>query len=161
MKLVITRQWLANKLAHCDDAYAGAGGTSLADLDKEVSQRAVTPAVLSEVPTDLGKVVRYVRESRGWTRSDIANLANIDEFEVTNIETSPDYDPPPRTVAMLADVCHFSRSKFISLAQHKSDLNPSHGTGMRFAANSRRVDVGTVSEFDVVRALVAALSEDR
>lgn len=160
MKLVVTQQWLASKLARCDNACIGAGGTSIEQLAQEVARRVVTPAVLADVPTELGKVVRYVRENHGWTRGDMAELADIDEAEVIKIETLKDFDPTPRTVSRLADVCHFSPSKFRELAGHAKQRQSMGEAELRFAARSKRVDAVDANEFDAIRALVAALSED-
>ena len=119
MKFEITREWLAEKLAHCDDTSVGAGGTSLEKFKKEIEQRTVTPSVLKNVPTELGRAIRYVREQKGWTRSELAELADIDEAEITAVETDAEFDPKPRTVTQLADACHFSRERFIQLAKHR------------------------------------------
>lgn len=158
MKLVITQQWLAKKLAHCDDADAAAGGTTIEELRKDVQRRTVTPEVLTAVPTELGKVVRFVREGQGWSLDDIAGLADVDVEEVSLIETRSDYDPSPRTVSRLADVCHFSKSKFIALARHK-DVPMSDRGGVKFAARSNRTDSIALSEFEIIQALVDTLSD--
>ncbi|MGH7207122.1 MAG: hypothetical protein ACREI2_13045, partial [Nitrospiraceae bacterium] len=70
MKLQISREWVERKLQQGDDADVGAGGTPMDQFKKDMQQRTVTPAVLAEVPTELGKVLRFVRAQRGWTRSE-------------------------------------------------------------------------------------------
>jgi transcriptional regulator with XRE-family HTH domain len=158
MKFEISREWLLEKLAHCDDANAGAGGTPIELFKKDIEQRTVTPSVLMDVPTEFGKAVRYVREKRGWTRSELAELADIDEADIESIETKVDYDPKPRTVTQLADACHFSRDRFIQLAKHRSALAANENS-VRYAAKSKGTDAVSDTEYEAVRALVEVLSK--
>lgn len=155
------REWLKRRLAHADDAGISAGGTPLESLRQDAEARTVTPAVLAEVPTEIGKVVRYVREQRGWSRRDLADLADIDEIDVTRIETAVDYAPTPRTVVNLATVCGFSTLRFQQLAKHVAihEYHANNSEQFRFAARSKNVGVVTSEEFEAVRTLVAVLSE--
>lgn len=159
MKFEMSKEWLARKLAHCDDGYAGAGGTSLEEFKKDVEQRTVTPAALSDVPSELGKVIRFVREEKGWTRAELAELADIDEIEVESLESQKDYRPKPRTVVQLAAVCHFSKKKFIELAGHRS-ASAANDSIVRFAAKSGHLGTITDDEYEAIRALVEVLSQD-
>jgi transcriptional regulator with XRE-family HTH domain len=156
MKFEISREWLLEKLAHCDDTNVGAAGTSLSEFRKDVEQRTVTPAILTDVPTEFGKTIRYVREQKGWTTSELAELADIDESEIIFIETSSEFDPKPRTVVQLADVCHFSRSRFIQLANHRTEA--SNEAAIRYAAKSSDTESITDDEYEAIRALVEVLS---
>jgi transcriptional regulator with XRE-family HTH domain len=155
------REWLARRLSHNDDSAAAAGGTSLELLQQDAEARTVTPAVLAEIPTEIGKVVRYVREHRGWSRRDLADLADIDEIDVARIETVIDYAPPPRTVVNLANVCGFSILRFQQLAKHVAihTYHADNDDQFRFAARSKNVGTVTPEELDTIRALVAVLSE--
>lgn len=157
MKFEISREWLLEKLAHCDDTNVGASGTSLTEFKKDVEQRTVTPAVLTDVPTEFGKTIRFVREQKGWTRSELAELADIDEAEIVSIETSAQFDPTPRTVVQLADVCHFSRNRFIQLANHRTLA--SNESTIRYAAKSGSTATVTDIEYEAIRALVEVLSK--
>lgn len=158
MKLQISREWLEQKLQQDDDANIGAGGTSLEQFKKDVQQRTVTPAVLAKVPTELGKVVRFVREQRGWSRSELAELADVDEAEIDALETLTNYDPAPRTVGQLADACHFSRSKFVELANHRLKV-AANDSVVRYAANSKGTDVVSDDQYELIRALVEVLTQ--
>ncbi len=159
MKFEMSKEWLVRKLAHCDDSYVGAAGTAFEEFKKDVEQRTVTPATLSDVPTKLGKVIRFVREQRGWTRAELAALADVDEAEVELLERQEDYSPKPRAVTRLADVCHFSRSKFIELAGHRSARTASD-FAVKFAANSGDLGSITDDDYEAIRALVEVLSQD-
>lgn len=155
------RDWLARKLTQIDDADAAAGGTSLDALRQDAEARTVTPAVLAEVPTEIGRAVRYVREQRGWSRREMADLANIDEVEVLRVETVVDYVLAPRTVVCLARVCGFSTQRFQQLAKH-IEIHEHHAANseqFRFAARSNNIGSVSPEEFEAVRALVAVLSE--
>lgn len=158
MRLDITREWLAKKLEHCDDADVGAGGTSMEQFKREIELRTVTPAVLINVPTELGKVVRFVREQKGWTVSELAELADIDEAELSALETQENFNPTPRTVTQLADVCHFSRTRFVSLANHRRTVAVNENT-LRFAASSKSTETVSDEEYEAIRVLVETLLE--
>ncbi|CAN7581755.1 helix-turn-helix transcriptional regulator [Acidovorax sp. LjRoot38] len=158
MKLQISREWLEHKLQQDDDANVGAGGTSLEQFKKDVQQRTVTPAVLAKVPTELGQVVRYVREQRGWSRSELADLADVDESEINALETQTHYDPTPRTVGQLADACHFSRVKFAELANHRLEIAANDGV-VRYVAKSKGTDAVSDDQYELIRALVEVLSQ--
>lgn len=158
MRFEVSREWLAKKLALCDDGNVAAGGTSVEQFKKDIEERTVTPSVLSNVPTELGKVVRYVRERKGWTRAELAELADIDEVELELLETQSNYDPRPRTVVRLADLCHFNQNSFIELAKHR--LKAANGDYfVRFAAKSKSTESVSDIEYEAIRALVEYLSK--
>lgn len=159
MKFEMTREWLAKKLARCDDANVAAGGTPLEDFKRDVERRTVTPSVLDNVPTQLGKAVRYIREQKGWTRAELAQLADVDEADVRQLETQRDFDPSPRTVIQLAQACRFSKEKFIQLAGHRS-ARAANDNSVRFAANSGDLASITDDDYETIRALVEVLSQD-
>ncbi len=158
MKLEIPEEWLVRKLKQCDDLNAAAGGTSIEQFNKDVEERTVTPSVFGHIPTELGKVVRFIREQHGWTRTELAQLANIDEADVASLETQTNFDPTPRTVTQLADACHFSRARFIQLAHHRRE-QATNEDQFRFAASSNGTESISDEEYEAVRALVAVLSE--
>lgn len=158
MNFEMSKEWLKKKLAHCDDTLIGVGGTSLEDFKRDVEQRTVTPSTLANVPSDLGKVVRFVREQKGWTTTELATLADVDESEIELLESQEDYAPGPRTVTQLADACHFSRKKFIELAGHR--LERSGESTFRFAANSKNLSTISDDTYEAIRALVEVLSQD-
>lgn len=163
MNFKITKDWLERRLAQSDDANAAAGGTSLADLQRDAEARTVTLSVLAGVPNEIGRVVRFVREQRGWSRNELAELAQIDEEEVIKIESIASYEVAPRTAMHLADVCGFSRTRFQQLARHTAqtpDISRSIQE-YRFAANSKGVNEVSDDEFEAVRALVDVLSEKK
>jgi transcriptional regulator with XRE-family HTH domain len=155
------RDWLARKLEHTDDLDVAAGGTTLDALRRDAESRTVTPTVLAESPTELGKVIRFVREQRGWSRLDLAELADIDEAELLQIETLVDHNISPRSVVRLADVCGFSRLGFQQLANHVAvhDFHAANDEQLRFAARSKGVGSVTKDEFDAVCALIEVLTK--
>jgi len=158
MKFEITQDWLAKKLALCDDDGIGTGGTSIEQFKKEVEKKAVTPSVLNSVPTEFGKVVRYARELKGWTRGEMAELADIDEADLESIETMSNYDPSPRTVIKLAEICRFKTNEFIQLAKHRVKA-AANDNEFRFAACSNGTESVNEEEYEAIRALVQVLSQ--
>lgn len=157
MKLEITDEWLARKLERCDDLNVAAGGMTAEQFKKDVEERTVTPSIFGQIPTELGKVVRFVREQHGWTRTELAELANVAAEDIVSLETRIDFDPSPRTVTQLADACHFSRARFIQLANHRRE-NAANNSALRFAAKSQSTEGVTDEEYEAVRALVEGLS---
>jgi transcriptional regulator with XRE-family HTH domain len=155
------REWLARKLEHADDLDVAAGGTSLEYLRRDAESRTVTPAVLAESPTEIGKVIRFVREQRGWSRRDLADLADIDEADIASIETSAQYFISPSSVIRLAEVCGFSKNRFQQLANHVAihEFHSANDEYVRFAARSNGVGSVTRDEFDAVCALIEVLTK--
>lgn len=161
MNFETMREWLTRKLAHADDTAAAAGGSSLEELRRDTQARTVTPTVLATVPTQVGQVVRYVREQRGWSQHDLADLADVDEVEIVRIESDHDVTLSPRTVVNLARVCSFSTLRFQQLANHVAlHSAASNQSTLRFAARSANIGSVTAGEFEAVRALVDVLSEN-
>jgi transcriptional regulator with XRE-family HTH domain len=155
VKFEVSREWLDRKLSEADDAGVEAGVTSLEQFRKDMEKRTVTPAVLAPIPTELGKVVRFIREQKGWTTSELAQIADVDEREVQLIESEATYDPIPRTVSQLADACHFSRWRFIELARHRQQA--ANENSIRFVARSKSLDTISGDEYESIRALVQTL----
>jgi transcriptional regulator with XRE-family HTH domain len=160
MKFHITKEWLERKLAEADDSQVAAGGTNLDDLQKDAEKRTVTPTVFREAHTQLGRVVRFVREQRGWTREQLAELACLELQEIASIETSVGYQPSPRAVIYLADALGLSRARLkelVGFVVSKSDS--ANDPEMRFAANSKKLDRLSEKEYDAIYELVKLLSE--
>lgn len=158
MKFLFSDEWLDRKLGHCNDVEVSAAGTTLDEFKKIVKQRTVTPRALDNVPTELGKVVRFVREQKSWSTAEMADLADVDESDIQALETLLVYDLKPRTVVRLADLCQFSKEKFIELARHRT---PANDGAMRFAAHSKGMNAITDIDYEAVRALVEALSAQK
>lgn len=88
----------------------------------------------------------------------MAELADVDEAEIDALETLTNYDPAPRTVGQLADACHFSRSKFVELANHRLKV-AANDSVVRYAANSKGTDVVSDDQYELIRALVEVLTQ--
>jgi transcriptional regulator with XRE-family HTH domain len=157
MDFKFTREWLERKLALGDDNNVAARGISLSNLKKEVEHLTVTPSALQDAPTNLGKVLRFVREQKGWTRTDLAQLADVDENEISSLETLEGFNPAPRTVTRLADTCNFSRQKFMELAQHRL-ASATNEPRFKYAANSGTTSRVTEEEYLVICELVSVLT---
>lgn len=157
MDFKFTREWLEKKLAHGSDNHVAVGGTTFADFKKEVEHLTVTPSALEGAPTNLGKVLRFVREQKGWTRSELAELADVDENDINSLETLVGFNPSPRTVTRLADTCKFSRQKFIELAEHRLSSAANEST-FKYAANSGTTSAVTDDEYEAICELVNVLT---
>lgn len=160
MKFTITEQWLRRRLERADDSNAAAGGTTREELLDDIQRRTVTPQTLAQAPTQIGKVVRYIREQRGFSREDLAKIADIDVSEIIAIETQVHYRPSPRAATYIAKALGLSPTRF----QEQAGLRVSRVSEassqdeMRYAAHSRTDTLPTDEEFETIRALVKALS---
>ena len=163
MELKIDKEWLARKLERADDVEAGAGGTPLDELKKNVERRVVTPSVLAAAPTEFGKVVRFVREEKGFSRRELAVRATIGEDEIEAIESQADYSPSPRVVVYLAEPLGLSPDRLKELAGHvkAKQSGVTNAPQTRFAAKSKSVDTISDDEYEAIRALVEVLSEKK
>lgn len=162
MKFTTDAKWLKQKLSVCDDAHVAAGGTSLSELRAAVDRRTVTPATVGSAPTDLGRVVCFVRERKGLSRSQLADIAKLTEQEIIAIETVVNPDPSPRALVYLADALELSRSRLKELAGFvRSSAQTANDHRLLFAARSRSVDSVSDDEYEAIRALVDVLSEKK
>lgn len=154
------QEWLARRLSIADDVGVAAGGTDIDKLIKDTQARTVTPAVLSESPSEIGRVLRYIREKNGWSQRDLADMATIDIDELRNIEILANYELKPRTLMNLADVCGFSRRRFQLLARHviPKQYEYASTSTLKFAARSNNIGCISSEEFDAIRILIETLS---
>lgn len=151
--------WLERKLAIAVDEDVDTAGTSLEDLKREIDRRSVTPATIAAVPTELGKVIRFVRERNGLTRQKLAEVADIDEGEIVALETNANATPSPRSLIQLADALELSRQRMKELAGFATRNETNGNNSYRFAAQSNRIDAITDNEYETIRALVEVLSQ--
>ncbi len=163
MELKIDKEWLARKLERADDVEAGAGGTPLDELKKNAERRIVTPSVLAVASTEFGKVVRFVREEKGFSRRELAERATISEDEIEAIESQADYSPSLRAVTYLAEPLGLSPDRLKELAGYvkASQSGVANAPQYRFAARSKSVDTISEEEYEAIRALVEVLSEKK
>lgn len=163
MKLKIDKEWLDRKLAQADDAHAAAGGTSFDDLKRDVERRTVTPSVIAGAQSELGKVVRFVREKKCMSRRELAELTNLSDEEIEAIETRRDYAPSLRAIIYLADALELSRDRLKELSGYvaKNQNATGYSSEHKFAANSKPVDTVSEEQYEAIRALVEVLSEKK
>lgn len=162
MKLAISRAWLEKWLANTGgDAEVGAGAGDVEHLRREVTRRKVTPPALAGASSQLGKAVRFVREQRGWSVSDLARAADVDVSEIEQIESSEVPQLAPRTAIYLADALGFSRTRMQQFAGHLTSKSALQAASKeyRFAARSKGTASISDAEYDAIRALVAVLGE--
>jgi transcriptional regulator with XRE-family HTH domain len=164
MKLHITKEWLERKLAEALDNNASAGKAdeqSLQEIKNDAERRTVSPTVFVEACTQLGKVVRYVREQRGWSRQELADITSMDLSEIVAIETAQTYEPTPRAISFLADALGLSKERLkelVGFTVHKG-RQAANDQQLRFAAKSRNLEKLTDDQYDALRALVEVLQD--
>jgi ribosome-binding protein aMBF1 (putative translation factor) len=162
MKFSITQDWLRRHLKQADDSNVAAAGTTLDELERDAQRRTVTPLILASVPTDIGKVVRYIREQKGWSREDLSKLADVDLADIVGLESTPDYSPSPRAAVCLADVLGLSRTRFQEKLGMRvvRDVSASTRQELKWAAHSKAGAPTSDEDFEAIRALVKALSAE-
>ena|SRR3990167_4271731 len=161
MRFEVKREWLERRLAVGDDAEVMAGVADLDKLKREVAALSVTPGSLEGSATQFGRVIRFIREKKGWSISDLARKADIDEEELNKLEHEPGFQVEPRTVIQLASNLHLSKDKLLvvsGLVKPRGEAANSV-SNLKFAANSNGLHNITADELDVIRALVEYLSE--
>jgi transcriptional regulator with XRE-family HTH domain len=163
MKFRTTEKWLRRMLSISGDSEAGAGGTTLEELKKDVETRTVTPSVLTDVPTGLGQIIRFVREQKGWTRADLARSASLDEAEIESIEKNSEFQPSPRAVVYLADALGLSKERLkeavrFVVPKAESKARPQ---ALKFAAQSRAESAVSEEQYEAIRQLVEILAEKK
>lgn len=166
MKLNITREWLERKLKEASDNQVAAGrgdDQALKNLQRDVERRTVSPTALHPASTHLGMVVRFVREQRGWTRTELAHIAAMEEVEIETIETSESYEPTPRAVAYLAEALGLSKERLKELVGFSTpgSVEAANGDRMRFAARSKNLRSLSDDHYEALRALVSVLLDKR
>lgn len=164
MNLTITKEWLLRKLSEADDSFAGAGGTTVEELKMDAQRRTVTPGVFVASNSQLGMVICYIREQRGWSRSQLAQIASISESEITALETDPKCVPSPRAVIYLADALGLSRERLkelVGFVRPKTKAANDDGRALKFAANGRNIGCVSPEEYEAVRALVEVLTDEK
>lgn len=161
MKSIFTPEWLARKLEHADDSLAGASGTTLEQLRKETEALAVTPTVFGNTQNNVGMVVRFVREERGWTKQQLADIASVDVAHIEAIETQVSFSLPPRSVSYLAEALGFSKQRFQEMVGHvvKRDQAASNSSAYQFIANSKGNQRLSDKQYEAVALLVKMLTE--
>lgn len=159
MKFRTDAKWLERKLAVASDEVVGTDGTSLEDLKRDVDRRVITPATIAAAPTELGKVVRFVRERKGLSRTELADIARVDEAEITSIETQSGATLSPRALVNLSDALELSRNRMKELAGFVRSQSARASAEEPFAAQSKRIDSISEDEYETIRALVDVLSQ--
>jgi transcriptional regulator with XRE-family HTH domain len=159
MKLKTDVNWLERKLAVAIDEDVDTAGTCLEDLKRLIDRRSVTPATIAAAPTELGKVIRFVRERKGLTQDKLAEVAKIDKDEIVSLETKQDARPSPRALINIADALELSRSRMKVLAGFTTNAGESVCADYPFAAKSNRIDSVSEDEYESIRALVEVLSQ--
>jgi transcriptional regulator with XRE-family HTH domain len=171
MKLNITKEWLERKLTEALDTNASAGRSddqALDELKKDVERRTVSPTVFVEARTQLGMVIRFIREERGWSRQELADIATMDLEEIVALETSEAYEPTPRAVSYLADALGLSKDRLkelVGFVRKRPVLlgkrEAANDREIRFAAKSKKLGELTDEQYEAVRALVEVLLDKK
>lgn len=161
MQLKVTSEWLDRKLKKVDDSSVGVGCMTREEFAREAEAQRVTPSAI-ESDNQLGRVVMFVREEKGWSQERLADLADIEKSEIISIETISSFVPKARTIYRLAQTLNFSHKKLmelVGLMEANPGVTEQKDAYYRFAAHSRHVSELTGDDYDTIRTLVEVLSD--
>jgi len=169
MKLLVSRDWLRNKIATDPDVETDAGA-ALAVLEgigvTVPPERSATEA--SGLPDEkvvhlrmaLGTLVRLLRHRDKVSVADLADRVQVPEEEVRSIERDPHHVPRPRTLYHLAKhfnlpVRHLMQMSGVTRTVDRVLYNEA----VRFAARSEDMSTLTDEERQALNSFVKLLVE--
>ena len=169
MKLLVSREWLENKIATDPDIETDAGA-ALAALEgigvlvpsnRSTSEAAGLPdEKVVHLRFALGALVKLLRHRDGVSVAELADRAQVPEEEVRGIERDPHHLPRPRTLHQLAK--HFKlpvRHLMQMSGATRTVDRVLYNEAVRFAARSEDMSVLTDEERQALNAFVKLLVE--
>src|SRR2546426_11731448 len=116
MKMKTTRRWLEKRAKLEEGVDVLAGGMKLEELARAANALRQTPSERKCFATAFGTLIYFLRHQRGWSLSQLARKAEVDDESLENIEGDADYTPEPRTVLQLAKVFSVPGKRMLELA---------------------------------------------
>ncbi len=169
MNLIVSREWLKNKIVTDPDLETDAGlalalleGVGvLVPSDRSAGEVALLPDDrVVQLRYALGALVRLLRHRDELSIAELADKAKVAEEEVRGIERDPHYMPRPRTLHHLAK--HFSLpvDHLMQLSGAKRTVDRVlYNEAVRFAARSEDMSTLTDEERQALNAFVKLLVE--
>ena len=162
MDLKVTSEWLNRKLKAVDDSTVGAGCMTQEEFARDAASRRVTPSAVESAQSELGKVVRYVREQNGWSQERLAEIADVELKEIVGLDSENDYITRSRNAYSLSKSLGFSHDRMkelLGLLESNRGAANDRSVYLAFAAHSKHVTMLSDGDYDVIRALVDVLAD--
>ena len=110
-------------------------------------------------PFVFGRLICLLRKEKGYSVSDLAEKARVDEQELRLIEAEMEWQPKPRTVAQLAGVFGVRPKSFARVANLTRQVDEEIAEGaVRFAACAKDMDMLTPEQSRALKEFVRLLN---
>ncbi|MEQ5840138.1 helix-turn-helix domain-containing protein [Paraburkholderia acidicola] len=161
MKFRMSKEWLARRLDLEDDIEIGASGMTLTELKADAESRLVSRSLL-EIPSTVGKVIRFAREKRGWSAHDLAEHSRVSPSDILGLEGDGAFSPSPRTIHNVAEALKLAEQELQALVGHRISLRQfaANDSYLSFAANSRNIESLTGDEYEMIRLFVESITRN-
>jgi len=154
MKLLVSREWLRNKILTDPDTEIDAGSALmvLEALGVTVPVLAANEVVLADdrvvqMRIALGALIRQLRFQQKLSVAALARNAIVAEDEIRSIEHDPHYAPKPRTLHQLAGHFHLPVRQLMAMSGATRAIDRAfYNEAVRFAA--RADDLGALNSED-------------
>jgi transcriptional regulator with XRE-family HTH domain len=169
MKLLVSRDWLRNKISTDPDVEteAGASLAILEGIGMLVTQRqriesvaAIHDEKASTLRAALSSLLRRLRQRDGLSVSDLAARARVGEQELRDIEEDLRYMPRPRTLHQLAGYFNVPIRQLMQMSGAIRTIDRVlYDAAVQFAAHSENVSRLTDEERQALNAFVKILND--
>jgi HTH-type transcriptional regulator, competence development regulator len=160
MKIGITKEWCLKMAQLETGAEIGVGLLAFDPLFECEDMRSSTAKEDSSIA--FGRFVKLMRRGCGLTVEKLADDADIDIFELVEIEDDPHHKPQPRAVYQLANYFKVPRRNLSQVAGLTVPRDTQlYAEAVRFAARSESVAALSPEERAALDAFVAVLNEQK
>lgn len=160
MRMNLSREWLAKRAEHEENAEVSCGAFNLQVLGAEHENKLVSQVVEESPRLAFGRLINLWRRKARLRMDELAEKARIDIGELVAIEREMHYTPEPRTVHQLAKTFGLSIERMLQLSGNATvrDLTLDQ-EAVRFAARSESVEKLTKDEQHALEEFVKFLNE--
>ena len=165
MKIMITKEWLRNKIEATSepDIEAGIPLSWLKSLDmflpREFIDLPVDNKRMIGIKHAFGMLIRGLRKSQKLSIESLAKSASINESELRLIECDPHINAKPRTIYQLANYFNIDKKKLMLLSGNTQSCDEEvEEEALRFAAKSDGVSSLNNEEQKILNEYVKLLN---
>lgn len=141
MEMLVSNDWLREKIIQDPDIECDAGAPIIllenlgmfiaSDLSEQHNEKVI------ELKMAFSTLIRQLRRRDKLTIAQLAEKAEVDEYEIKSIEHDTNYLPRPRTIHKLAIVFDIPPRKLMKLSSATINVDSDfQDEAMRFAASS-------------------------
>jgi transcriptional regulator with XRE-family HTH domain len=169
MKLLVSRQWLRDRIATDPDIETDSGaalavledfGVIVPPLPQQTVGTIAPDQTVTQLRIALGTLMRQLRIKQRLSVAELARQASVDEDEIHGIERDPHFAPRPRTLHNLAQYHKLPIRQVIMMSGATRTVDRSFfNEAVRFAASSDDVSQLSSEELQGLYAFVKFLSD--